>query len=483
MPQQVPLSVNPSSRTCSSSRYALGSAVSGSWTTGDCTYSASGRKYDMYEFTITEQAAFRAQITGPTGRRVSLRRSDTQDYVQLMASEAWMPSASNPLEVRYVLAPGSYVFEVASPDSVTWGSYTLSTAADAGVTCRPVVFVTAGVTIRERLDRAVDCASPGGIGVEDLFIILPKVGVRLDMTVETAAFAPLVVYRDDRQGPLSPTLTRDVRHTVGATARTSYTTTFTGFQEIIVSHANAGGSGAYTLTIAEGDAANTCAPMPTTLAGSRLAFWESTDCLSEGRLYDAYDLTLAAQSALRVQLASPPGSKTAGVYTGGKEVLNFLRTSGDLNATWFLAPGEYQLRVGVPSAAAPSSYSLATPAASTSITCTNNATTGNVTFSAQTIGAAGDCFFPEIGKYEDRLSLFVDAGKEIVLTMTSSVAPQTVIRNPSTPPGTFLVLQRGTDPGTVTATWRAQYSGYYQVIFSTAQPNASGSYSGSIVVR
>jgi hypothetical protein len=465
-------------RTCRAEPYTLGSSTDGTWTASDCL-APDGSHYDMYEFTVTTQTAFRAQITGHTGRSVSLRRTGTNRYVQLMASEGWMPSASNPLEVRYVLAPGSYTFEVGTRDAETLGNYTLATNSDGAVTCRPVVFVTPGVTISERIDPAVDCAGPFG-GVEDLFIILPPNGTRLDMSVATTAFAPLVVYRDDRLGPASPMLTRDFRFTIGATARTSYTTTFEGFQEIVVSHTNPGGNGAYTLTIAQGDASNTCTPIATTVSGTRTAFWETTDCLDDGYRSDGYSLSLPSQTALKVQLISPLDLKTAGVFSAGKEVLNFQARTNDLNATWFLAPGSYELRTGIPGASAPASYSLLTSATNGNITCTNNATSGNVSFTSQTL-ATGDCTFD--GRFEDRMFVIAEAGKTITLTMNGTVAPSAVIRDPGTTPGTFLVRSARSTPGSVTATWNVTRTGYYMLIFTTNVAGLTESYTGAVSVQ
>ncbi len=467
-------------RGCRSEPYTLGSTENGSWTASDCAASdGSGRRFDMYEFSISTQTAFRAQITAHTGRRVSLRRTGTNHYVQLMASEGWMPSSSNPLEVRYVLAPGSYTFEIETRDATTLGDYTFTTSTDAAVTCRPVVFVTPGVTISEKIDPAADCAGPFG-GVEDLFIILPPNGTRLDMSVATAAFAPLVVYRDDRLGPASPMLTRDFRYTIGATARTSYTTTFEGFQEIVVGHTNPGGSGAYTLTIAQGDASNTCTPTSTTVAGTRTAFWETSDCLSSGYRYDGYSLALPAQTALSVRLVSPLGSKTAGIFRGGREVLDYMGGTGDLNATWFLAPGSYELRAGIPAASAPASYSMVTGATNGNITCTNNATSGNVSFANQTL-ATGDCTFNS--RFEDRLFVLAEAGKRITVTMNGATSPSAVIRDPGTPPGTFLVRSARFSPGSVTATWDVTRTGYYMIIFTTNLQGQTESYTGSITIQ
>ena len=91
----------------------------------------------MYEFTLGQQTAFRASVTGPAGRRISLRRAGGTDYLQVMASEAFMPAAANPQVVRYILPAGSYVIEIATPDATTLGSYSLATSLDPVSGCAP----------------------------------------------------------------------------------------------------------------------------------------------------------------------------------------------------------------------------------------------------------------------------------------------------------------------------------------------------------
>ena len=469
--------------TCVTKAYAFGTTVNGAWTNGDClAASGSGRRFDMYEFTLTQQTSFRAQVTGPAGRRVSLRRAGTQDYLQVMASEEFMPSTSNPLEVRYILPAGTYVFEIANPDAGTLGNYTLATSMDVSQACSPVIFTTFGVTITDQLTTS-DCA---GIfaGREDRFIMLPDSGRRVDLTVTSSAIAPVLVFRDDRLGPASPTLSSDIRYTVGQTARTSYTTTFAGFTEIVVNNATAA-LGAYTLTIGGGATpTSTCVETPTSIGGKITAVWESTDCRvsSTNDVYDRYTFTLTSQTPVRIVETSIVAPKIVGIFTaGGTEVLEYVRATGDFDATWYLSPGQYEIRNTQAASVIGSTYGLETTVGSASIGCTNNATTGNVSFTGQTL-AAGDCTFDS--RFEDRLPLFVEAGKEIVLDMTSTgFAPAAIIRDPGSTPGTYFVRARRDNAGNVTATWRAATTGYYQVIFSTDAANASGSYAGSVIVR
>ena len=459
--------------------YALGSTVNGAWADGDClAASGSGRRYDMYEFTIAQQTAFRAQITGPNGRRVSMRRSGTEEYVQLMGGEAFMPPTSNPLEVRYVLAPGSYTFEIANPDAATLGGYTLATSMDATASCSPLVFVTLGVTINESLS-ASDCDGIFG-GKEDWFLLLPNAGQRVDLKLETTQIAPILVFRDDRQGPASPTLASDFRFQVGETARAAHTTTFAGFHEIVVNNATAA-LGSYKLTIGSGNPANTCVASPTSVGSRRLAMWESTDCTAGTDIFDRYPLTLTAQAAFRTVLATDAPVRLTGVFKGDAEVLEWIKsTPGDVNAYWFLAPGSYDVVSKAPATSAGAAYTLAVEATNGEIGCANNATTGNYTFANQTLGGS-DCSFD--GSYEDRVLVLAQAGQQIVATMNGTFPPNVVIRDPASPPGTVLIMTPRDTPGITASTWTAAATGYYQVIFRSSAPGGTGSYSASIAVN
>lgn len=466
--------------TCTETAYTVGSSTNASWTAGDCVFTASGRRYDKYVVTLTQQTSFTASVTGAAGRRIQVRRAGTTDYVQVMASEAAMPAASNPLTVGYILPAGSYVIEVATPDATTLGAYTLATSVGASSSCSVLVFVWPTVTINGSVSTT-DCASPGGTGREDRYIVLPNAGVRLAMSVTTSAFAPGVFFRDSRLGPASPTLAYDQQAELGFPAKVAYTTTFAGFHEVIVSHTNAGGVGAYTLALGTESATNTCVPIASDLA-RRLAVWESTDCAADGRIHDKYSFSVTdEQDAFKVTLSGAASTKSAGVFRNGVEILDWSNaSSADLNAAWLLEPGTYEFRVGAPAASAGVSYTISAVDI-TDVGCLANGTSGNIQLPGQTLGGT-DCLFNS--RFEDRLALYVAAGKNIDVTMTgTTVAPTAVIRDPASAPGTVLAISTSATPATVTTTYRTTVTGYYQVIFTTNAQNATGAYSGSIVVR
>jgi hypothetical protein len=466
--------------TCVETAYTVGSTANGAWTGNDCVFAASGRHYDMYALTLAQQTSFTAQLAGPNGRRIQVRRAGTDDYVQVMANDAAMPPTANPLEVGYVLPAGSYVVEVVTPDGSTLGEYSLATTAGAATSCSVLTYIWPNVTINGSIS-GTDCEWPGGGGREDRYIILPDAGVRLAMSLSSSAFGASLNFRDDRLGPDSPTLAYDRQSTIGVPANVAYTTTFSGYHEIVVSHTDVGATGNYTLTLGTAEAANTCAAFDTDY-GARMAVWETTDCpTTDGRVYDKYTFTTDEQTAFRLALASTAADKTAGVFKDGKEILEWAGSgTGDLNAAWLLTAGTYEVRVGVPTAGTGATYSY-TASEIADVGCTNNGAMGDVTLPAQTLGGS-DCTFN--GKYEDRLTLLVDAGKTIEVTMEgTSVAPTAIIRDPASPPGTVLELQTRETTGTVTASFTTTVAGYYQVIFSTNQQGASGGYNGSIVVR
>jgi hypothetical protein len=398
-----------------------------------------------------------------------------------MASEDFMPSSSNPLQVDYVLPAGSYVFEIANPDAATLGAYTFKTVMNPTLACDPLIFTTLGVTINGDLTNT-DCQGPGAGDREDRYIILPPVGVRADLTVTSTAIAPFLVFRDDRLGPASPWLVSDSHNVVGQTAHVSYTNTFSGFHEIVVANATSA-LGAYTLTIGTTSAANTCVLNPSFIGGKITALWETTDCKNaDNSLYDRYSFALTSQTAVHLNEVSTAGPKILGVFTAaGTEVLEWLGGTGDFDATWYLAPGQYEIRATQPASAAGTQYTLNTSVANGNITCETNSTTGNVSFTNQTL-ASGDCAFQ--GRFEDRLVMLVQAGQDISVTMTASAfAPAAIIRDPASPAGTFLVRSAGSSLGNETATWHVTTTGYYQVIFSSVATAATGSYSGSITVH
>jgi uncharacterized protein YjdB len=466
--------------TCVETTYAVGSTANGTWTAGDCTFATSGRKYDSYAVTLTQQTSFTVQLSGPTGRRVQVRRAGTQDYVQVMASEAFMPAATNPLQVGYVLPAGSYVMEVVTPNATTLGTYSLATTTTLPSGCSTLVFTWPGVTIGGSIE-STDCARPGDNGREDRYIILPDAGVRLALGMTSAAF-PVSVNLLDVQTATPVMLAYDRPFELGM-AKVAYTTTFAGFHNVAVTHNTASSTGAYTLTIGTESATNTCNTIPVDV-GERLAKWETTDCAADGRLYDKYTFTTDEQIAFKVNLNSTATEKSAGLFQNGVEVLDWIRSSaGDLTAAWVVPAGTYEVRVAAPAASAGATYAWnAQEIFQIDCTVPSLGTNGNVTLPNQSLGT-GDCMFNN-STYEDRLFLYLEAGKTIEVTMDgTTVAPAAIIRDPATASGTVIVRQARSTPGSVTATHTTTVAGYYQVIFSTDAPGQTGAYSGSIVIR
>jgi hypothetical protein len=478
--------------TCVETPYALGATANATWTAGDCLAgSGSGRHFDQYALTLTQSAAFTVSVTGPAGRRINLRQAGTQNYVQLMASDAFMPPASNPLTVGYVLPAGSYVMEIATPDAATLGAYTVASSTGLPGGCSTIVYVWPSVTVNGTIGNN-DCTSPGGAGREDRYILLPDAGTRLSLGLTPSGFAPVLVYRDDRQAELSPTLAMDVQSTLDAPAKVDYTTTFAGFTEIIVSHATAA-MGTYSLSIGTASTTNTCSTIPMTVTGgTRMAAWDSTDCVVDGRLVDRYSFTTTQQMGLSTTLSSSAvGAKAAGVFSGTTEILDWgvgAGTTTDLKATWFLPAGSYEFAYSAPSSAAGQTYSAVTSQTS-DITCTNNGATGNVTFTTQTLGG-NDCRFDsttfDLHKYEDRVMIFLQPGKTVDAKMTGGTfAGRVVVRDPASAPGQvfgFVDTPAGTQ-ATTSYTNNTGLAQYVQVIYTSSANEATGSYSGAIVIR
>ena len=97
----------------------------------------------------------------------------------------------------------------------------------------------------QNLSRASSCAYQGG--TEDRYILLLREGERVSLSLETGAFAPFLILRDDRTvtGPAVAVQ----RLTAPGRAAVSYTATFTGFHEIIVTSNDFTSQGQYTLAV------------------------------------------------------------------------------------------------------------------------------------------------------------------------------------------------------------------------------------------
>lgn len=250
------LALSEAAGGCTVAPYTLGSAVSGSWDAGDCkstgrrdSQDPSGAAYDQYEMTLATPQAFRVELAGANGRTVRIRRKGGE-YVALSPHPNFAPPASNPLAIKYVLEPGTYVIEAQAPAAGVVGSYTLSTALEEGITCRPIVFGTPGITLTGSIDPATDCRTPISVEwYEDWLVMLLKTGEKLRFTMTTTEMAPLLVWRDDRLGPDSPTL-KTVSSDKPGTITLEWTATFDGWHEMVISRANGTTPyGRYTLKV------------------------------------------------------------------------------------------------------------------------------------------------------------------------------------------------------------------------------------------
>jgi adhesin/invasin len=239
---------------CVPAPYAIGATITGAWATGDCAspgargiFDPAGALYDQYEFTIAAQTQFRATVAGPTDRSLRIRRKDTGEMVAQMAGTAFNPSnATDTLRLEYVLAAGAYVMEVQSATAGATGAYTISTALDNTVTCTPAIFGTPDITITDAVDPATDCAFMGGY--EDRLIMILPAGLKLRLSLTSTEMAPFLVFRDDRLAAASPTLIT-ARQTTPGTATVDWTTTFSGYYEVIMTTLDAARGQKYTLKI------------------------------------------------------------------------------------------------------------------------------------------------------------------------------------------------------------------------------------------
>lgn len=234
---------------CTTQQMALGLATSGAWTADDCVDSTLNVRYDEYDLQLTAQAAFRAQVDGAQGRQFRIFTAEGR-AVGAQPSDPFAPAAVNPLEIQYVLPAGSYRLRVYSPAAGTTGNYTLALVnafsnAASGATCMPVSFITYNTSTTQNLSRASSCAYQGG--TEDRYILLLREGERVSLSLETGAFAPFLILRDDRTvtGPAVAVQ----RLTAPGRAAVSYTATFTGFHEIIVTSNDFTSQGQYTLAV------------------------------------------------------------------------------------------------------------------------------------------------------------------------------------------------------------------------------------------
>ncbi|MES2176402.1 MAG: hypothetical protein V4550_00945 [Gemmatimonadota bacterium] len=239
---------------CIAAPYAIGATIPGTWATDDCKspgargiFDPANALYDQYDLVLTAQTQFRATVTGPVDRSLRIRRKTSGEIVAQMGSTPFNPSnATTTLEMKYALAAGAYVIEVQSPTAGATGPYSLSTALDNTATCTPIIFGTYDITLSDSVSPTTDCFFLGGY--EDRLVMVLPTGLSLRFTLSSTEMAPFLVFRDDRQAAASPTL-QTARATAPGTVTFDWTTTFSGYYEVIMTTLEAAKGQKYTLKI------------------------------------------------------------------------------------------------------------------------------------------------------------------------------------------------------------------------------------------
>jgi hypothetical protein len=116
------------------------------------------------------------------------------------------------------------------------------------VDCDYIVFASTNVTLTDQV-KPTSCTSPFG-GVEQWINLQLKTGTKVRITLSNSEFVPILVFRDDRLGPASPTLVTKVGTAPGETLTMDWTATFDTWHEIVVAPKTAT-LGRYTLKIEE----------------------------------------------------------------------------------------------------------------------------------------------------------------------------------------------------------------------------------------
>lgn len=231
---------------CNVINYALGATLPLAWESADCT-NASGAHYDRLQFTTTKQEIVDAQVDGAAGRTLFLRRG-ADFYVGRQPATAFSPTAQNPMHLKYILAPGTYVFEPSAPNATTLGNYSLTTTTNTAIDCNYIIFASTNVTFSGTVDNN-SCAGPGG-GREQWINLQLTTGTKVRITLSGTDNVPFLLFRDDRLGPASPTLVTARGTTAGETLVVNWTATFDTWHEIVITSLN-GLLGKYTLKIEE----------------------------------------------------------------------------------------------------------------------------------------------------------------------------------------------------------------------------------------
>ena len=234
---------------CAMTNYALGATLALSWEGTDCVNANfANRRYDRLQFTTTAQQQIDATVTGANGRALLLRNATTNHYVGLQPSTAFSPTTQNPMHMKYILAPGTYVFEPHAPDANMTGGYSFTTSMGTAVDCDYIVFASTNVTFTDQV-KPTSCPGPFG-GVEQWVNLQLKTGTKVRITLSNSEFVPILVFRDDRLGPASPTLVTKVGNAAGETLTIDWTATFDTWHEIVIAPKTAA-LGRYTLKIEE----------------------------------------------------------------------------------------------------------------------------------------------------------------------------------------------------------------------------------------
>lgn len=242
---------------CTVVNYAIGVSLPMNWDTNDCTVASTvssgwgtdpaGKRYDRLQFTTTTQQQVDAMVTGADGRQLLLRDSRGL-YVGLQSNATFSPPTQNPMHFKYVLAPGTYTFEPIAPSTTATGAYTFGTTTNTKIDCTYTVFATTNVTVSDSVvNKTYNCTGPTGF-MEQWLILQLRTGMKVRLTLN-ADFPALFIFRDDRQGPASPSLVTK-QGSAGQTLVIDWTATFDKWHEIVIAPLNAAG-GKYTLKIEE----------------------------------------------------------------------------------------------------------------------------------------------------------------------------------------------------------------------------------------
>lgn len=237
---------------CVTQPVAVGLTTPAQWTDGDCVDTSLAKRYDEYSLQLAQAAAFKAQVSGQAGRELRVFTAAGR-VVGEQPSDPFAPAAVDPLEIQYALPAGDYRVRVYAPTATATGAYSIklstdfSNAVTDAATCRPVIFATFGSSVTQSLTQGVSCSFMGDI--EDRYIVLLKTGEQVKIDLASTTFAPFLILRDDRT-PTSPAVATDRRTTPG-TASLTYTATFDGFHEIIVTSNDFVSQGAYTLSVSK----------------------------------------------------------------------------------------------------------------------------------------------------------------------------------------------------------------------------------------